>query len=347
MRRVGRWIGLVLSLALVVFLLHKVQNLGEVKQALASADYRWVVAAAALYLCSFVPRGLRWQRLLKGARTIRLAALCEVLAIGFMANNALPLRLGEFVRAYVLGRKERISATTAFATIVVERACDGLTLVLALAIVSSFYPFPLWVKRLGLVAAVLFLGIVAFLVLLAYRRTWAERIAGVALRPLPPILRTRLLGALDEVDRGLHLLRSPWDALAVLGLSVLIWSIEFAVYTRVLAAFSAPIFHELGHPVPLHTVLLLLVVLNFGIMIPSAPGYIGPFQAAVIAVLAGVAGLTNAVAFSISWVLWGTLVLPIVVIGLVLLSFEQISLAKLTVAARSGNMERIGPPAGP
>ncbi|MCL4541309.1 MAG: flippase-like domain-containing protein [Chloroflexi bacterium] len=331
MRKLGRWFGFLVSIGIVALLLHKVGNLHAVFVALTHVDYRWVVVGALLYLASFIPRALRWQRLLRGVGHVRLRPLGESLAIGFMANNALPLRLGELVRAYIIGRKERVPATAAFATIVVERVCDGFTLVCALAVVSLYYPFPGWIKRLGMLVAFFFCCVLLVLALFVYQRPLTERFFRTLVRFLPSRFGKRLQRLREEVDQGLHLLRSPGDALIVVFLSLIVWTLELLVYTRVLAAFAQQITAQLGHAVPIHDILLLLIVINFGIMIPSAPGYIGPFQAAAIAVLAGIAGLSQPVAFSISWVLWATLVLPIVVIGFALLSVEQISLGKLTL----------------
>ena len=339
MRKLGRWLGFLVSVGLIVLLLHKVGNLHAVFTALTHVDYRWVVIGALLYLVSFVPRALRWQRLLRGVGHVRLRSLGESLAVGFMANNALPLRLGELVRAYIIGRKERVPATAAFATIVVERVCDGFTLVCALAVVSLYYPFPSWIKRLGVLVALFFCCVLLVLALLVYQRKLTERLFRAIVRMLPAQVGERLQRLREEIDQGLHLLRSPGDALIVAFLSLIVWALELLVYTRVLAAFTQQITVQLGHAVPIHDILLLLIVINFGIMIPSAPGYIGPFQAAAIAVLAGVAGLSQPVAFSISWVLWATLVLPIVVIGFAILSVEQISLGKLALQAQD---ERIG-----
>src|SRR6185437_12794298 len=95
----------------------------------------------------------------------------------------------------------------------------------------------------------------------------------------------------------------------------------------------------------------MLIVLNFGIMIPSGPAYLGTFQAAVIAVLAGVVLLPEPLAFSISWVLWATLVLPTVILGFIFMATEQLSLGSLATSRRqpggSGDVAQAGSGAPP
>lgn len=334
-RFAGQWLGLAVSAVLLVLILRNAQNLPAAGQALQAANVRWLALGALLYLASFVPRGMRWGRLLAGVRAVPLRTLTEVEAIGFMANNVLPFRLGELVRAYTIGRKEKISTASAFATIVMERLCDGLTLVFALAAILLAYPFPVWVKRAGGVTGVLFVGAAAFLALLAYRSAMARRIVLCACRPLPAGMSAKVAGLLDQFDRGLHLLRSPLDGLAVALLSVVIWTIELGVYLCVLAAFTAPIRAALGGAVPLHDALLLMILVNFGSIVPSGPAYIGPFQAVAIAVLTGIAQVPEPVAFSVAWVLWATMVVPIVLAGFLCLGYEQASLVGLARSVTS------------
>jgi glycosyltransferase 2 family protein len=341
-RSAGQWFGLLVSAVLLFLIVRKAQDLPAAGQAIRDADGRWLLAGALLYLLTFLPRGLRWGRLLAGVRTIPLLHLTEVEAIGFMANNVLPFRLGEIVRAYTIGRKAKLPVTTAFATIVMERLCDGLALVLTLAVISLFYPFPAWVKRAGILAALLFLGATVFLVLLAYRRDTARSIVTVCTRPLPAPLTGKIIALLDQFDRGLHLLRSPFDAVAVAALSALIWVIEFGVYLCVLASFAGPIQQAIGRQIPLHDALLLMILVNFGSIIPSGPAYVGTFQAVAIAVLTGVSHVGEPVAFSYSWVLWATMVVPIVAVGFACLAAEQVSLGSLFTARGDEEMRRGG-----
>ena len=81
-----------------------------------------------LTLFSFWVRALRWRSLLSGGRTASLDSLYSATMIGFMANNVLPFRLGEFVRAWALARREKCSTTMVLATVVVERVVDMLDL---------------------------------------------------------------------------------------------------------------------------------------------------------------------------------------------------------------------------
>lgn len=317
-QRYARWSGFALSLVFLVLIFRKV-DIAASLASLRSANYWFVALGSCVYLASFFPRGLRWRSLLWRVHRPPLGHLIRVLLIGFMANNVLPLRLGEFFRAYVLGVKEDISKATTFATIVLERVADGLTLVLALSVISLIYPFPAWVKGTGIAAAALFLGALVFLLALTHSERVVVRLAHALLRPAPAGLRDRVIALLHSFADGLHFLRSAPDVLAVAALSLVIWGFELGVYTLVTRL-------GFGLLLPVPVVLLLLIVINFSILIPSAPAYVGPFQAAAVTVLTQAAGIDKSVALSVSWVLWATMVLPVIVIGLILLSTENLSL---------------------
>ena len=106
------WVGIGLStvlLALFFFTLD-VQRLLD---ALRGANYIYVAPAIALYLISVWFRALRWQWLLKHMKPIKVKRLYPVVVVGYMANNLLPMRLGEFVRSYYIGEREGISKSSA------------------------------------------------------------------------------------------------------------------------------------------------------------------------------------------------------------------------------------------
>lgn len=128
------WLGIGISV-LFLFLAFRKVNLHELKKALESANYIYLIPAILLTILSLWIRAFRWQYILQPVREIRVSSLFSATMIGFMANNLLPVRLGEFVRAYTIGEKERISKSSSLATIVVERIFDGITI---LSFLQSF-----------------------------------------------------------------------------------------------------------------------------------------------------------------------------------------------------------------
>ena len=107
-------------------------NLDEVLLQLRQVRLVWLIPVLASILVRFWLTAVRWQLLLRPVKRIAVHRLFAVTLIGFMANNVLPARLGEFVRAYALGRSEALPASLPFATIVIERIFDGFTLLVFL-----------------------------------------------------------------------------------------------------------------------------------------------------------------------------------------------------------------------
>ena len=112
------WVGVGISAAFLLYAFHG-QNLDDVWAALKRVDLRWLPPALALYFAGVWVRALRWSVLLRPVVRARAGAIFPVVVVGYTANNVLPLRTGELVRAYLLGRRYGVRKTAALATIAV------------------------------------------------------------------------------------------------------------------------------------------------------------------------------------------------------------------------------------
>src|SRR5207248_9014715 len=114
------WLGLLVSLCFL-WLALRGQDLRQVRRALGEADYRYLAPALLLYFAGVWVRALRWRHLLAPVRRLSARALYPVVVVGYMANDVLPWRLGEVVRAYALRERAGVSTSATLATIAVER----------------------------------------------------------------------------------------------------------------------------------------------------------------------------------------------------------------------------------
>lgn len=143
------WIGIGIS-AFFLFLLFRKIDFHKLAAAFRELDYRYIPPALLLTFVSYFLRAVRWKFLLLPIKRTRLANLFPSTLIGYMANNLLPARLGEFVRAYSLGQKEQIGTSAVFASLVVDRLCDGFTVLLVLLITFFTIRLPArWAGRVG------------------------------------------------------------------------------------------------------------------------------------------------------------------------------------------------------
>src|SRR5205807_59678 len=123
----------------------------------------YLIPSVALVLVEVFLRALKWQILLLPLKRCSLWKLNSATLIGLMANNVLPARAGEFVRAYAGARLAGVPYSTSFATVVIDRVLDGLTVSALFIAVIIFQPLimteplPEWLNRAGYVAAGIYL----------------------------------------------------------------------------------------------------------------------------------------------------------------------------------------------
>jgi uncharacterized protein (TIRG00374 family) len=314
-------IGILVSAAFLYLAFRKVDP-QELKAAFQTADYVFAVPSMLLILASVWFRTLRWRFLLKPVKTIPLHSLFSSTMIGLMANNLLPARLGEFVRAYAIGAKERISKSTSLATIVVERIFDGFTLLFFLAVISVFRAreFPPWLRHSAYIALAFYICAAVLLVLLKVRTEPALRILSKLTTPLPDRMRDRIIHLLHSFTEGLQILHSTTDVLISAALSLLVWLPYAVTIHLLLGSFDIVL--------PIQVSFLVLVAMGIGVMIPSAPGYIGTIQFVCAAVLP-VFSVTRDEALSFSILYHVCTYIPVTVVGLIYLLVEGISFREM------------------
>ncbi|MHB1414656.1 MAG: lysylphosphatidylglycerol synthase transmembrane domain-containing protein, partial [Chloroflexota bacterium] len=246
--------------------------------------------------------------------------LFPVVVIGYMANDVLPVRMGELVRAYVLGLREGISKATGLSTIFVERVFDGLAMIAFLAGVAAFIPLAASLKQIAVATAVLFLALSAGILVLAMQSSRAERLVGYVVRLLPAGARGPVQKIASSMLVGLGVMRSGRAVVAALVLSIAAWLCEAGMYYLIALGF----FPE----IPFYVMLLTVAVANLGTMIPSSPGYVGTFDALAVFTL-GLFGIGNEVAVGYTAVLHAALIFPITFLGFFFLWRENLTLGGL------------------
>lgn len=332
MRGKGRYLGIVVTLVFLVLAFRQV-NFAELLNALSSANYLLVLPALMLWFVGYVVRTVRWRAILAGAKSGSLVELFGVLMIGFATNNLLPARLGEFARAYLLRRRTGLRKSFVLASIFLERVFDGLALVAIILLLSTttLVHLPDWGQQVELVATALFVGVAAGIAILLYRHEFAGRVVAFVAQPLPTRLSTFAVGAFGSFVNGLSPMRRPSVVLSTSVLSVGVWAIEWAAYVSVANAFNLGL-----NAVQLATACaFMLVVVNLGIMLPAAPGYVGTFQFFAVSSLA-VWGVPHEPALAVAIVAHLTQYVLVTSIGLMFFGREHVTLSSVAAASRDG-----------
>ncbi len=322
MKRWQFWFGAVISIIFIAVALRGLR-LDQFWSAVKSANYWWLIPGIAVYFVGVWVRSWRWHFLLRPIKDIPTVRVFPITVIGYMGNNVYPARAGEVLRAVLLKRQEDVAVSASLATIIVERIFDGVVMLgfvfvnlSELARLTSNSGFVGNIQQVALIGTAIFLGALGIFLLAAMFPTRSVR-AGEAVinRVLPARVRPGVTGVMHRFLDGLAALRSPANILMVFFTSVIIWLLETGKYWFVMQAFN---FH-----VSFFALMLMNGIVNLATTIPSAPGYIGTFDAPGIAVLTSY-GVSQATAAGYTLTLHVALWLPITVLGAYLLTREGI-----------------------
>ena len=307
--------GILVSVALLWWLF-KDQDLGLIWEQVRAADPLLLLVATIIVVTAYVIRAWRWKLLLDPlAPNTRFYSRWAATLIGFMANNILPARMGEFVRAFAISKEEPIPVSGAFGSLVVARFLDGIAVVLLLVVAVASPSFPTGVEVFGQSLAVFVRGIVftllALLVGITVLVVWpaaARWTVGHVGRVLPAPWGDRLAKMTDHFLDGLSVLRDPVLFAKAMFLSMVHWMYYGYSFLLGMRAFDI----DLGYGAALFTQSMVA----FGAAIPSAPGFFGTWHAAARVALVDAYGVAEpaALAFATSYHLIGFL--PITILGL-------------------------------
>jgi uncharacterized protein (TIRG00374 family) len=327
------WIGVAIS-AFFLFLLFRKIDFGKLLAAFRVMDCRYLAPALVLTFVSYYLRALRWKFLLLPIKRTRLGNLFHSTLIGYMANNLLPARLGELVRAYSLGQKEGIGASAVFASLVVDRLCDGFTILLVLLVTFFTIRLPAGMEHIqnglvtgGYVTFTLYLAVLGFLALLRTRTDWT---VGLAVRVIGTV-SARLADKIAELMRsfisGIRIPSEPVAISATVLTSLAIWATAIWPVDLVLRSF--------GTQLPITASMFIMVFLVFAVMVPAAPGYMGTYHFACVTALSAFQ-IGSEKALSIAIVVHGMSFFPVIAAGLYCLWRDKLSLKKLSEPKQSG-----------
>lgn len=276
-KRINVIIGLFISAAFIYLAFRRVE-LTEVIYSIQRVNYLLVAPNVVMVIVTMVIRAERWKYILQPIRQYDMKQLFPSVMIGFMANNVLPVRLGELVRAYSLGVKTGESRSSIFATVVIERIFDSLSLMVMFWVVILFIPLPPVVRKFGIVTLILNLILIGFLIIL--KKKGGSLINGIAGRI--PFISSRLKEKIDYILRKFAEGLNIFEKYKSLGL-IAVWSLILWVVTGLSNYF---VFMAFGFYPDIAASFILLLFVVAGVMLPSAPGFIGVFQAAVIGAFA-------------------------------------------------------------
>jgi uncharacterized protein (TIRG00374 family) len=320
------WIGLGISLFFLFLLFRKI-DFHKLLAAFREMDYRYLWPALLFTFVSYFFRAVRWYFLLLPIKKTRLKNLFPATMIGYMANNILPARLGEFVRAYVLGEKEGIAISAVFASLVIDRLFDGFTVLLILLFTFFTVKLPPGMESVqhglvvgGYITLTIYFVVVAFLFILKKRTLQTINLIGRLLKPFPARVSGKVIPLLGSFIEGVRISSRPAELFALLLSSLVIWAFAIWPVDLMLRSF--------GIILPITASMFIMVFLVFAVMVPASPGYVGTYHAACVYGLMAF-NIQKEKALSIALIIHGINFFPVIILGLYYLWQDNVSLAEM------------------
>ena len=266
-------VGLVVSVAAVLLVVRSI-SVSQTAEAIGSAQWSGIGLVMAAIACDIAVRAWRWRALLRPIRPLSVPTVAVHLLIGYLANNALPARLGELARSHTLGRSQAVSRAAIVGTVAIERILDVVALVLLSAVAVVLVP-----------SGEVLTAVVGTAVVLSALLLLVLALAVRGVMPTPAWIAARIrASAMGESLRRLRQgLRIVVDRRALL---------EGAAATIVAWAFTAIAFAaaagSLGMQLSVAEVLLFAAGVNLATIVPAGPAYLGTFELAAASVAAAV-----------------------------------------------------------
>ncbi|MCK4505199.1 MAG: flippase-like domain-containing protein [Candidatus Aegiribacteria sp.] len=309
---------------IALFLTYRKMDMVQLMSSLGEMSWPVLLLVLPPLALSYYFRILRWRLLLSPMAKISMKDASGPLLTGFMVNALLPGRVGEILRALLLSRRTSVPRASSFATVVLARIFDGLTLATMTLIVLAV----LWTEldtaiRLGLIGAAL-LYFVVLLMLLSLRK-WKEQAAGAISAPFRWIglnsFSEKIKRLLVSFSHGLEVLKNLREILQVAFYSLCVWG--------TLALSVLPVFSAMHLEVLWYYPLLVLILAGLGMLIPTPAGT-GTVHGALVLVLPGLVGITVEDTRIFALLFHTTQFVPIILVGLIAAVREGVTTSQVS-----------------
>jgi len=262
--------GIIISAVLLFFAFHNI-NFQSVFNELKNLNTVFLIPVVALCVIVQILRSYRWGLLLKPLGEVGQLTLFSVTSVGFLAIMALPARIGELARPYLISNRTDIGMPSALTTVVVERIFDIITVLVMFLVLLYFFSMPEWLAKSGFIWMAITAAAIAFLIpaVRGKLRRLAEKFPE----------RLKFFGKwIEQFDISMTVCTRSGNLIPFLLASVFIWLLNALSFYLLFLAF--------GWNLPVQAAFILMIVIIIGIAIPSAPGFIGNWHFACLTGLA-------------------------------------------------------------
>ncbi len=277
-------LGILITIGAFVWLLRKI-DFELIGRYLGSIHIAYPFIAGLLYFLTFFARGLRWKLILGSPEGVSFMTYVKSIFVGFTGNNLLPARAGELIRSEHFVFQSKTPRINTMTSLVAEKILDAITMLSILIIATSLSEFtPEYSSKVTVFikGASIFTATLVFI--LAVVRLFGHRLGKLVARK-----NKKIGGIITDAHDTLSFLKLDLNFLVIMILGAISWILEGLMFVLFIYALAPESHYWLAG-------LTCIGVVNFGIVIPSSPGYLGVFQAATVLALSFY-GINSAVAF--------------------------------------------------
>ncbi len=292
----------------------------QIPTILSGLRYHFVIFMCLSLTCEHLVRAWRWQLILSH-RPLSLKYSYFGLVLGYLFNNLLPARAGEFLRAFYLKKKNIAPAGEAFGSVVIERFLDGIVIV-SLIIMSmlQFTATPL-IRKASFSAIVFYFVVLVAIVFMQFQRRLFERFTDRMIDLLPETPANLVRRARDSFINGLSMISRPAVFFKAVLLSFAGWALSLLTLWLCLQMFNLKVGAT--------EAVLLISVLSVGAMIPASPGMIGVYEFCCVLVLNGMLKHSPEQAATFGLISHSIGYFYVLTAGLIILTIENLKFAEL------------------
>jgi glycosyltransferase 2 family protein len=309
---VRTWIGYLVAVAGLIWVFHDVQ-LGPMLGAIRDLRWTWVALAIGADILTYTTQGLRWRLLLKPIGELRWLDATRAIYAGLFANEVLPMRPGEVLRAFLVSKQLNTYMSAVFPSIVVERLFDGVWLAIGIGVTAMALPLPASLLHAGDAFGVLVLvatGLLLFEVL---------RVRPVA--PAQAVTTSIPIGTIERFRRHFREIGRRRETYVAFGASAVLLLGQIVAFWLVGVAYG-PL--RVGFWAAAAT----LIIIHLGTAIPNTPANVGTYQFFCVLALT-LLGVDKTIATGFSVVVFIVLTVPLWLIGSLALGRSGTSLARV------------------
>ena len=323
-------IGILIGTFLLYLFLRKA-DFEQFKKSLTEANYGIIFIVLILILFTYCIRAFRWQLFLLPIKKAKVSNLISTTIIGFSITTLLPGRLGEIARPCLLGIKENISKSCTFATVIVERLFDFITIFCLFSLYLLFKPASSGnssqeqliltaYKKGGIIGLSISLSLMLILIIIHLKTHWFQSLIDILTSRLPRKLSRRLRKPLKSFIEGLVIIDIKRNLPYLIMYSLGLWLAISLSYWLIMIAF--------GISLPFYFSLFIMTAAAIGALIPT-PGAVGGYHIALQIAFVTFWGINEDLSRAMAIVMHALSFFPVAILGILFIWLEGLSLSKI------------------